>query len=110
MKKKLIIAGRSSKESIEYIDSIERIIQDTSNVILQSDGIPEKDIPLLFHSVDYVIFNYRDILTSGAVEVAESYSSKIIIPKLGCLREIKENNRCIKFKDRMDLTKILKNI
>jgi glycosyltransferase involved in cell wall biosynthesis len=47
--------------------------------------VEESDIPIIMNSMDYSLFNFKDISTSGGVELARAYQKDIIAPKKGTL-------------------------
>jgi glycosyltransferase involved in cell wall biosynthesis len=52
--------------------------------------IKDEDIPYFYSAADFCFFNYKKILTSGVVMLAESYKKLIIAPNIGCLTELKD--------------------
>jgi len=70
--------------------------------------VSEEDVPLFHHACDCVVFNYRQILTSGGVALAKSYGKPIIAPRLGCLHEL-SGDKAHLFDTREQLSKLLAN-
>jgi beta-1,4-mannosyltransferase len=87
--KKLIVAGFIKKGNEEYFGELNKLIEDKGKIILISKLIPDEDVPVFFNSTDYAIFNYDDVLTSGGVHLALNYKKPVIIPSIGCLKELK---------------------
>lgn len=100
-KNKLIIAGFVKKGNPDYFKELKNLA-DNRNIFLEGRLIPDKDVPYFLNSADYVIFNYRDILTSGGVVLAMNYKKNIIAPSLGCIKEM-NNPALIRF-DRKEVT------
>lgn len=92
----LIIAGQVKPWDQKYFDELLLEINDCENIIVIKKMIPEEEVPLFFNSVDYALFNYKDILTSGGVIMALAYNKKIITPSIGCIEEFNSKN-IIKF-------------
>ncbi|MBL7996882.1 glycosyltransferase family 4 protein [bacterium] len=103
---RLIIAGATKKNGEKYGQLVRSFSQKTTNVIFINRLIPGDDVHLFFASADYVLFNYKDILTSGGVVLALGYKKSIIAPNKGCLKELKDPN-VFKFYDSAELESIL---
>jgi glycosyltransferase involved in cell wall biosynthesis len=84
---KLIIAGFIKKGNQEYFSELKSVSK-SENIFLQGSTIPDEDVPDFLNSADYLIFNYKNILTSGGIILAMNYQKKIIAPALGCIKEI----------------------
>ncbi|MFO7446305.1 MAG: glycosyltransferase [Ignavibacteriaceae bacterium] len=95
----LIIAGPVKKVNQEYYKQLIAASKGNRNIIVLGKIIPDEDVPYFFNSSDAVVFNYRDILTSGGVILALSYNKTTIAPSLGCLNEIKDKNLVLFKKD-----------
>jgi len=106
---KLIIAGTVKKGSEEYFENIRQKTSDTEGISIIDRIIPDEDVSLFFNSADYVVFNFTDVLTSGAVVLALSYNKNIIIPGTGCLKE-SEGPLITKFLGQAELEKTIKNL
>jgi glycosyltransferase involved in cell wall biosynthesis len=89
-KNKLIIAGFVKKGNLDYFNELKNL-SDNRNIFLEGRLIPDEEVPYFLNSADYVIFNYRDILTSGGVHLALNYKKSVLVPYAGCLKEIKGN-------------------
>lgn len=86
--KKLVIVGPVKKGQLSYYQKIKELASKNNNIKLIPNFIPEEDVPLYHCASDCIVFNYRQILTSGGVALAESYGRSIIAPRLGCLSEL----------------------
>jgi len=89
LNKKLVIAGYIKKGNEDYFTELNKLIDDKEIIIIIAKLIPDEDVPIFFNSADYIIFNYDDVLTSGGVNLALSYKKPVVIPSLGCLKELK---------------------
>lgn len=86
-KNKLIIAGFVKRWNQTYFDEL-KYLSDNRRIFLQGSLIPDEDVPYFLNSADYVIFNYRDVLTSGGIHLALGYGKPVITPLSGCLKEL----------------------
>lgn len=86
--KKLLIAGPVKKGQLNVYHELKKVASKNSNILLYPHFISEESVPLYHNVADCVLFNYREILTSGGVALARSYNRPIIAPKLGCLKEV----------------------
>lgn len=107
--KKLFIAGRVKKGNEKYFDEIVNHAKNSEHIFINGNSISENEIPVIFNSSDFVLFNYRDVLTSGSVFLALSYNKKVIIPDKGCLKEL-SGEKIIKFENDDQLKNILINL
>lgn len=94
--KLLIVAGQVKLWDTKYFAELQAETENSENVIVIGKLIPEDDVPLFLNSIDYLLFNYRDILTSGGVMMGLSYNKKVITPNIGCIKEL-VNKDIIKF-------------
>jgi len=83
---KLIIAGFVKKGNQNYFNELKNLA-DNKKIFLEGSIIPDEDVPYFLNSAYYVIFNYKDILSSGGVVLAMNYKKNIIAPSLGCIKE-----------------------
>ena len=90
--KKLLIVGPVKKGQMSHFKKIKEYARRHENILLVPHFISEKMVPFYMHAADCVVFNYRQILTSGGVELAKSYGRPVIAPALGCLAEVNDEN------------------
>ena len=86
----LIVAGGNRESDNQYCSEIKINASKTNNIIVINQFIPENDLPIFYNLSDVVIFNFKEILTSGAVIMARNYGKKVIVPNKGCLRDLPE--------------------
>lgn len=91
-KKKLLIVGPVKKGQMSNFNTIKKIAKNRENILLIPHFIPEDMVPFYMNAADCVVFNYRQILTSGGVELARSFNRPIIAPDKGCLRDINDEH------------------
>ncbi len=89
--KRLLVAGPVKKGHLKYFRKIKGKCSKRHNTNILPNFVPEKNVPLFFNSADCVLFNYKEVLASGGVEMAINYRRSIIAPKCGCIAEISEN-------------------
>ncbi len=106
---KLVVAGELKKGSDKYFNELIKLTENSKNVIIVDQRIPDEDIPLFFNRCDYSVFNFTNVLTSGGVSLALSYDKPVIIPAIGCLQEIGGKD-VIKFSDKNELKNLLSNL
>lgn len=104
--KKLLIAGPVKKGQLDVYQLIKELSSKHSNIILYPHFISEDAVPLYHNVADCVLFNYREILTSGGVALARSYKKPIIAPKRGCLKDLKGKDIDL-FESQKELLQIL---
>lgn len=108
-RKMLVIAGSLKRTNHAYLEEIARSAGDRNNIVIIARQIPEDHVPFFFNACDYALFNYRDILMSGGVALAQSYGKRIIIPETGCLKEIRGED-ILNFTGREELKRILREL
>ncbi|WP_340103224.1 hypothetical protein [Rhodohalobacter sp. 8-1] len=92
LRKKLLIVGPVKKGQMPNFREIREFADHNENIFLDPHFIPEEMVPHYMNAADCVVFNYRQILTSGGVELARSYGRPILAPDMGCLSELDEEN------------------
>lgn len=82
----LVIAGKPETEQLEEL--LKQKIADDDNIRLISGFVPDDQIQVYMNACDVVMFPYLDILTSGAVLLAMSFSKACIAPRKSCFAEV----------------------
>jgi glycosyltransferase involved in cell wall biosynthesis len=57
--------------------------------------VPDGEVQVFFNAADWVVFAYRDVLTSGAAMLAFSFGRGIVAPRRGCLGELGSSGAAI---------------
>ena len=83
---KLLIAGKPFHEKIA--EEIRDKCCANNNIMLIFEDIPENEVQIYMNAADIVVLPYRDILTSGVVILAMSFSKAVIAPAMGCISDI----------------------
>lgn len=107
---KLVIAGvlRFGKDS--HFERLKTLANRNENVILLARFLPEEDVPVFMQASHGVIYNHRQMLSSGGIELARSYGKTVIAPKTGCVKEQAGNPKFQLFDDKTELIEILKRL
>jgi glycosyltransferase involved in cell wall biosynthesis len=76
---KLAIIGNPSK--LEYARHVLRQIGNATNVVHRFEWIPNELLRLWLSAADVAIFNYSEIFTSGAANLARCFGLPVLLPK-----------------------------
>jgi beta-1,4-mannosyltransferase len=79
----LMIAGKVVKSSMR--EAIQKHVGDFNNIYLHLENVEDDEIQLYMNCADIIVFPYKDVLTSGAVILAMSFSKPCIASKVGCI-------------------------
>ncbi|WP_341527223.1 glycosyltransferase family 4 protein [Nostoc sp. UHCC 0302] len=88
----LIIAGKVYDNNQEMMDLLLQKIADDKRIKLIPTFVPPEQVQTYMNASDVVVFPYRDVLTSGAVLLAMSFSRACIAPRKGCIAEVLDND------------------
>lgn len=83
-----LIFGYVKKGQKELHSQLNRLSKQYSWLVYKPEFIEEIDVPKIMNSIDICLFNFKDISTSGGVELALSYRKKIIMPRKGTLVDL----------------------
>ncbi len=89
-KVELLIAGKPANKELEQL--IKQKISEHKNIQLKSGFVPDEEIQIYMNACDVVVFPYQEILTSGAVFLAMSFSKPCIAPRHCCLGEVLDDD------------------
>ncbi len=104
---KLLILGKGDDL---YIEKLKNMIKN-ENIVIENKFIPNEKIPLYFALADFSIFDYKEILTSGAAILSLSYAVPVIAPRQGDLiKLIKDGQNGFLFNNEIELEKIISQI
>jgi beta-1,4-mannosyltransferase len=82
---RLLIAGKPFTP--ELAADLTAQIAGDPRIIARLEFIPDADIPRFLLAADCAVLPFRDVLTSGSLILAMSFSLAAIAPRLGCLPE-----------------------
>lgn len=72
----------------EVVTELQQAVSDTADVHVLARFLEPDDVERLFKACDVVALPYLSILTSGAAVLAMSYGRPCVVPRLGCLVEV----------------------
>jgi glycosyltransferase involved in cell wall biosynthesis len=75
----LAILGRPSNK--RYAAQISRAIGDSAQILSRLEFLSDSALSLWLSAADVVIFNYREVFTSGAASLARSYGVPLLLPR-----------------------------
>lgn len=107
MESELLVAGRVKKGNATYFQHLSEQATACENVTIINRFIPEEHVPWFFNGGDYVVFNHRRIIASGALEIARSYDKTIVAPSMGCIREYQDERNIHLFNTHDELETIV---
>jgi glycosyltransferase involved in cell wall biosynthesis len=81
----LIVAGTVKKGNQALHEELIMFCSKVPGLYLRDSFLDEESVALLHNAADACVFNHRDIMASGSVEMALSYKLPIITPKQGCI-------------------------
>ncbi len=81
----LLIAGKATGDRVRI--RLKRQAKRTAGVRLDYGFVDDERVQLYFNAADVSVLPYRDILTSGAARLAQSFGKPIVAPAIGCLAE-----------------------
>jgi beta-1,4-mannosyltransferase len=81
----LVLAGRPINEEIER--RVARLAERDRRVRFHPGFVEDDRVQLFMNASDFVVFPYRDVLTSGAVVLAMSFGKACVAPRLGCIAD-----------------------
>ncbi|HEX2677268.1 MAG TPA: glycosyltransferase [Polyangiales bacterium] len=84
---RLLVAGAVRGSELDHRAELQAALG-RGPVALCDRFIPDEHVPWFFGAADVVLFNYRQILTSGAIELARNYEKPVWIPDLPALADI----------------------
>jgi len=86
----IVIAGTDNPNVKGYLDSVSKKYADIPNIRF-TGYVEEEDVPGLFRDATAVLFDYTSTTgSSGVLHQAGSYGKAAIIPKIGDLKELVE--------------------
>ena len=81
----LMIAGYTADK--EYVRKLDSLATACSSIRLDIRSVPNSELPVLFGAADVVVLPFRQVLTSGSMLLAMSYSRPVIAPRFRELAE-----------------------
>ncbi len=82
----LLIVGKPL--NAEWKNKVEHAAKSNEAIKLALHFVLDEQLQLYMNASDVVVFPYRQILTSGALILAMSFSKPCIAPRIGCISEL----------------------
>lgn len=78
---------------VAYAEEVEGLAQDDPRIkVFTSPYFPEADFQIYLNACDVTVFPFAEVLTSGSAITALSFGKPVVIPRLGCLPELIDDN------------------
>ena len=76
-----------------YADDVESAAKEDERIrVYTSPYFPEADFQIYINAADICVFPFAEVLTSGSAITALSFGCPVILPRLGCLPELIDEN------------------
>lgn len=102
----LVIAGPVRNNEADYEREL-RARLERAPVALCAGFVPEEQVAWFFGAADVVLFNYRQILTSGAIQLARDYGRAVWIPDHPSLDDV-QGDDVVRFADQAALRSLVR--
>ena len=86
----LVIAGKLADK--ELAELINQKVKDCSAIKFIPGFVADEQIQVYMNACDAVVLPYRDILTSGSIILAMSFSRACIAPRKGCIGDVLDDS------------------
>jgi len=90
---RLLLAGNPVSETLH--EELRDATEDDDHIIGFFEFIPDDEIQTYMNAADAVVLPFRDITTSGSTILAMSFGKALVVPELGCLPEILDEDGAI---------------
>jgi D-inositol-3-phosphate glycosyltransferase len=87
---RLIIAGESKKESVDYLRDIQRSIEthpSATRIVQKIEFIPDAETELYFKAADLLVLPYTLVFQSGVLFLAYSFGLPVVATDVGSFRD-----------------------
>lgn len=91
LRAQLLVAGPVKKGNMGLYKKLNTVFNKHANLFLYPHFVSEEQISWFFSASDLCVFNYREILSSGGVQMARSHNKPVLAPDMGCLSELKDD-------------------
>jgi beta-1,4-mannosyltransferase len=81
----LLIVGRPADDDTAH--ALAEAISGDARIRTDARFVEMSEVQIFFRAADFVVFPYREVLTSGSVLLAMSFAKAIVVPRLGCIPE-----------------------
>jgi beta-1,4-mannosyltransferase len=94
----LLIVGRPWDD--DMANALANAVRGDTRVHTVVRFVDPSEVQIFFRAADYVVFPYRDVLTSGSMLLAMSFAKAVIAPRLGCIPETVDEQCAILYEPR----------
>jgi glycosyltransferase involved in cell wall biosynthesis len=94
----LLIVGRPWND--DTANALADAVRGDTRVRTVARFVDPSEVQVFFRAADYVVFPYRDVLTSGSMLLAMSFAKAVIAPRLGCIPETVDEQCAILYEPR----------
>ena len=91
----LLIAGNPASEALESELTAQSKGDDRIHCLFEF--VPDDEIQRYMNAADAVVLPYREITTSGSAVLAMSFGNALVVPSLGCLPELLDEEGAVFF-------------
>jgi len=103
---RLIIAGSPFNNVIQR--EIEKLAA-FEGISLHLRYIPDDEVQCFFNAADVIVLPYHNILTSGGAILALSFGKPVIVPAIGCIPELINDETGFTYIDKAELLATMRN-
>jgi glycosyltransferase involved in cell wall biosynthesis len=90
---RLLVAGQVPDESLAR--ELASAAAGDGRIEIRAAFVDPSEVQWFFRAADFVVFPYREVLTSGSLLLAMSFAKAVIVPRLGCISETVDGDGAI---------------
>jgi beta-1,4-mannosyltransferase len=94
----LLIVGRPWND--DMANALADAVRGDTRVRTVVRFVDPSEVQVFFRAADYVVFPYKDVLTSGSMLLAMSFAKAVVAPRLGCIPETVDERCAILYEPR----------
>jgi beta-1,4-mannosyltransferase len=95
---RLLIVGRPWDD--DMANALADVVSGEPRIRTVVRFVDRAEVQIFFRAADYVVFPYREVLTSGSMLLAMSFAKAVIAPRLGCIPETVDERCAILYEPR----------
>jgi len=89
----LLLAGKTMNVPQGYVEGLIKKSGVHDDVVFKDFYVPLKDIPAYFFASDIVVLPYKEIDTSGSIQLAYAFSKPVVAANTGSMPEVLEDGK-----------------
>lgn len=89
----LLLVGKPMYVPAVYFEELIKESGLSNNVILKAEYVPLEEIQVYFYASDIVVFPYKQIDTSGSLQLAYAFSKPVVATATGSMAEVIEDGK-----------------